>query len=68
MSGSVHECEVCEYGFDMNLPGIATTETPYFTHNPDGSRTRYLCSSVCMSKYLETVEHSQPGNPAEVSY
>lgn len=62
-----HECEGCGYEFRTNLPGVSTREEPYFVHHVDGT-TRYACSSVCMTRYLETVEFTEPRAPGEVVY
>jgi len=67
----IKQCEVCGYTFDMNLPAVDRGEVPYFTHVrevPDGSTTDYICSSVCMDRYLEQQEFTEPRGPNPPRY
>lgn len=74
------ECEVCGYEFQRNLPGVDTSEAPYFQHirplfNDDppeqtGITTDYFCSSVCLEAYLEQtgVKFTEPRGPNPPRY
>jgi len=67
----IKQCDVCGYTFDMNLPAVDTSEAPYFTFRrpvPNGVTTDYICSSVCMDRYLEQREHTEPRGPNPPSY
>lgn len=45
-------CPVCEYQFDINMPGVDMSEEPFFTHRT-GDETIYICSTECMEEYLK---------------
>lgn len=53
------ECEQCGYSFRKNAPGVDMTEAPWFTHRTKYG-TKYLCSSVCMRKYLKGCDYTEP--------
>lgn len=71
-----HQCEVCDYEFRENMPGVDTREAPFFTYKKepygDGhhARTLYFCSSVCLESYLERtgVQFTEPRGPNPPRY
>lgn len=71
-----HQCEVCDYEFDRNLPGVDTREAPFFTYRTESygdghhSKVRYFCSSVCLESYLERtgVKFTEPRGPNPPRY
>lgn len=74
----IKQCEQCGYKFKMNLPAVDTSEAPYFQHtrplfNGDppeqvGTTTDYICSTVCMDRYLEQCEFTEPRGPNPPDY
>lgn len=59
MKGKV--CPTCGYRFEVNLPGVSTTNRPFFTHRTEGG-TVYICSSECLDDYVDTIEATEAKN------